>query len=129
MLEGLTHGQKRLPLFSDSEADHEQMGPIPSSNGILDIALPIVRTFSPLEKYHLLLPQRMWICLPLKMGNNSESGSFFDRGSSILIIYYCINQGFLYYSERSTYFIALYLSEEGGSIYIDKELKSSYPLE
>jgi len=26
-------------LFSDSEAYHEQMGPIPSSNGSLDIAL------------------------------------------------------------------------------------------
>ena len=38
-LKGLWHGQNWLHLFVDSEADHEQMGPIPSSNGSLDIAL------------------------------------------------------------------------------------------
>ena len=36
-LKGLCHGQKCLHLFSDSEASHEQMGPISSSNGSLDI--------------------------------------------------------------------------------------------
>ena len=39
LLKGLWHGQKWLHLFVDSEAYHEQMGPIPSSNGSLDIAL------------------------------------------------------------------------------------------
>jgi len=34
---GLCHGQKCLHLFSDSKAYHEQMGPIPSSNGSSDI--------------------------------------------------------------------------------------------
>ena len=38
-LKGLWHGQKWLHLFVDSEDYHEQMGPIPSSNGSLDIAL------------------------------------------------------------------------------------------
>jgi len=40
-LKGLCHGQKCLHLFSDSETYHEQMGPIPRSNGSLDIALDI----------------------------------------------------------------------------------------
>jgi len=43
-LKGLCHGQKCRHLFSDSEAYHEQMGPIPSSNGSLDRALSIVHT-------------------------------------------------------------------------------------
>jgi len=38
-LEALWHGQRCLHLFVDSEAYQEQMGPIPSSNGSLDIAL------------------------------------------------------------------------------------------
>ena len=37
-------GQKYLHLFLDSEAYHEQMGPIPSSNGSLDIALSNAHT-------------------------------------------------------------------------------------
>jgi len=45
-LKGLCHGQKCLHLFSDSEAYHEQMGPIPSSNGSLDIALSNVHNQS-----------------------------------------------------------------------------------
>jgi len=36
--------QKWLHLFVDSEAYHEQMGPIPSSNGSLDIALSNAHT-------------------------------------------------------------------------------------
>jgi len=43
-LKGLCHGQKCLHLFSDSEAYHEQMGPIPCSNGSLDIALANAHT-------------------------------------------------------------------------------------
>jgi len=43
----LSHGQKCLHLFSDSEAYHEQIGPIPSSNGCLDIALSIAHTWRP----------------------------------------------------------------------------------
>ena len=35
----MPYGQKCPHLFSDSEAYYEQMGPIPSSNGSLDIAL------------------------------------------------------------------------------------------
>jgi len=38
-LMGSYRGQKCLHLFSDSEAYHEEMGPITSSNGSLDIAL------------------------------------------------------------------------------------------
>jgi len=34
-------------LFSDFEAYHEQMGPIPSSNGSLDIALSNAQSWSP----------------------------------------------------------------------------------
>ena len=40
----LRHATVCLYLFSDSEAYHEQTGPIPSSNGSLDIALSIVHT-------------------------------------------------------------------------------------
>jgi len=40
----LRHANVCLYLFSDSEAYHEQTGPIPSSNGSLDIALSIVHT-------------------------------------------------------------------------------------
>jgi len=43
-LEGLCHGQKCLHLFSDSEAHHEKMGPIPNSNGSLDIAISNAHT-------------------------------------------------------------------------------------
>jgi len=32
-------GKSDFHLFVDSEAYHEQMGPIPSSNGSIDIAL------------------------------------------------------------------------------------------
>jgi len=39
VLKGVMHGQKGLHLFLDAEACHEQMGPIPSSNESLDIAL------------------------------------------------------------------------------------------
>ena len=42
-LRGLSHGQK-AHLFSDWEACQEQMGPIPSSNGSLDIALSIAQS-------------------------------------------------------------------------------------
>ena len=35
-IKGLCHGQQCLHLFSYSEAYHEQMDPIPSSNGNLD---------------------------------------------------------------------------------------------
>ena len=42
-LKGLWHGQVSS-LLSDSEAYHEQMGPIPSSNGSLDIALSNAHT-------------------------------------------------------------------------------------
>jgi len=35
---------KLIHLFVDSEAYHEQMGPIPSSNGSLDIALSNAHT-------------------------------------------------------------------------------------
>ena len=38
-LKGLSQDQKCFHLFSDSEAYYEQMGPIPSSTGSLDIAL------------------------------------------------------------------------------------------
>jgi len=38
---------KVTSLFVDSEAYHEQMGPISSSNASLDIALPNARTWSP----------------------------------------------------------------------------------
>jgi len=38
-LNGLCHGQKYFHLFSNSEAYHEQMGAILSSNGSLVIAL------------------------------------------------------------------------------------------
>jgi len=43
-LQGLCHGQKYLPSFSVSEAYHEQMGGIPSSNGSSDIALSNAHT-------------------------------------------------------------------------------------
>ena len=43
-LKGLWHGQKWLHVFVESEAYHEQMGPIPSSNESLDIALSNVHT-------------------------------------------------------------------------------------
>jgi len=43
-LKGLCPGQKCFRLFSDSEAYHEQMGPIPSSNGSLDKALSNAHT-------------------------------------------------------------------------------------
>jgi len=43
-LKGLWHGQKWLHLFVDSEAYHEQMGPIPSSNESLNIALSNAHT-------------------------------------------------------------------------------------
>jgi len=43
-LKRLCHGQKCLHLFSYSEAYHEQMGPIPSSNRSLDIALSNAHT-------------------------------------------------------------------------------------
>ena len=49
-LEELWHGQKWLHLFVDSEADHEQMGPISSSNESLDIALSIAHTWSPRQR-------------------------------------------------------------------------------
>ena len=39
-----SHHLKRLDLFVDSEAYHEQMGPIPSSNGSLDITLSNAHT-------------------------------------------------------------------------------------
>jgi len=42
-LKGLCHSKKCLY----SEAYHEQMGPIPSSNGNLDIALSKAHTWSP----------------------------------------------------------------------------------
>jgi len=41
LLKGLCHGQKCIHLFSDSEPYHKQMSPIPSSNGSLDIPLPM----------------------------------------------------------------------------------------
>jgi len=44
MLKGLRHGQKWLHSLVDSEAYHEQMGPIPSSNECLYIALSNVHT-------------------------------------------------------------------------------------
>jgi len=47
-LKWLCHGQKCLHLFSDSEAYHEQMGPIPSSNVSLGIALSNPPMKSPL---------------------------------------------------------------------------------
>ena len=43
-LTGLWHGQKWLHLFVDSEAYHEQIGPIPNSNETLDIALSNAHT-------------------------------------------------------------------------------------
>jgi len=43
-LKGLCHGQKCLYLCSVSEAYLEQMGPILSSNGSLDIALSSAHT-------------------------------------------------------------------------------------
>ena len=43
-LKGCWYGQKWLHLSVDSEAYHEQIGPIPSSNGSLDIALSDVHT-------------------------------------------------------------------------------------
>ena len=43
-LKGLCHDQKCLHLFSDSQAYHEQMGQIPSSNGSLDKALSNAHT-------------------------------------------------------------------------------------
>jgi len=46
-LKGLYNGQKCLQLFSESEAYHEQMGPIPSSNESLDIAPSNLHTYSP----------------------------------------------------------------------------------
>jgi len=49
-LKGLCHGQKCLHLFSDSEAYHEQMGPIRSSTGSLDIALSNAHTQSPRQR-------------------------------------------------------------------------------
>ena len=43
-LKGSCHRRKCLHLFSESEAYREQMGPIPSSNGSLDIALSNAHT-------------------------------------------------------------------------------------
>ena len=43
-LKGLWRGQKWFHLFADAEAYHELMGPIPSSNGSLDIALSNAHT-------------------------------------------------------------------------------------
>jgi len=43
-LKGLCHGQKCVHLVLDSEAPHEQMGPIPNSNGSLDVALSNAQT-------------------------------------------------------------------------------------
>jgi len=43
-LKGLCQGQKCLYLFSDYETYHEQMSPIPSSHGTLDIALSNAHT-------------------------------------------------------------------------------------
>jgi len=43
-LKGSWHGRKWLHLFSDSEAYHEQMSLIPSSNETLNIALSNART-------------------------------------------------------------------------------------
>jgi len=40
----LRHANMCLYLFSDSEAYHEQMGLIPSSNGSLDMALSHTHT-------------------------------------------------------------------------------------
>jgi len=43
-LKGLCRGRKGLRLFSDFEVYHEQMGPIPSSSGSLDIVLSNTHT-------------------------------------------------------------------------------------
>jgi len=43
-LKGLYHGQKCLHLSSDSEAYHEQIGPIPNLNESLDRALSNANT-------------------------------------------------------------------------------------
>jgi len=45
-LKGLSHGQKCVHLFSDSEAYHEQMGSIHTSDESLDLALTNVHTKS-----------------------------------------------------------------------------------
>ena len=42
-------------MFLDSDAYHEQMGPIPSSNGNLDIALFNAHTYSPWRRNSLKL--------------------------------------------------------------------------
>ena len=58
-LKGLYHGQKCLHLFSDSEAYHEQMGSIPSSNGTLDIALlNVLKALG--DAFFRLLMQQNW---------------------------------------------------------------------
>jgi len=44
ILKRLIHGQECIHLFSDFEAYHEQMGPVPSSNGNLDKALSNAHT-------------------------------------------------------------------------------------
>jgi len=46
-LKELCLGQQCLHLFPYSEAYHEQMGPIPSSPGSLNITLSNVYTYSP----------------------------------------------------------------------------------
>jgi len=43
-LKGVLTWEKLTSLFVDSEAYHEQMGPIPSSNGSVDIALSNAHT-------------------------------------------------------------------------------------
>ena len=63
-LKGLTHSQNYLHSFSDSEAYHEQMGPIASSNESLDIALSIA---------HMTLFSDYWRNkISLKIGKNTE---------------------------------------------------------
>jgi len=44
ILKGLGYGQKCLQVYADSEAYHEQMGPRPSSNGSVEMALSIAHT-------------------------------------------------------------------------------------
>ena len=65
-LKGLCHGQKCFHLFSDSEVYHEQIGPIPSSNGSLDIALSMC-IFRALDD--ALRPSMQLNRIGLEMGN------------------------------------------------------------